>query len=166
MGVGRSSRALSLRASLPWGAFPRTGGGGWVLLLPLRSPPREGKVKGSGAPCGGVSRGGLLANRLCCAATTKKCRIVDVVYNASNNELVRTKTLVKGACHSQAFNQHASHMCCTLSLPPFTVLRAWLIVCLSGMRAVCFSLVFTASCARVPPSPLTTVSLVRRYHHD
>jgi small subunit ribosomal protein S8e len=30
-------------------------------------------------------------------ATTHKCRIVDVVYNASNNELVRTKTLVKGA---------------------------------------------------------------------
>ncbi|GAV10010.1 hypothetical protein RvY_19496, partial [Ramazzottius varieornatus] len=28
---------------------------------------------------------------------TRKCRIVDVVYNASNNELVRTKTLVKNA---------------------------------------------------------------------
>lgn len=28
---------------------------------------------------------------------TRKCRILDVVYNASNNELVRTKTLVKGA---------------------------------------------------------------------
>merc|ERR1711964_866901 len=27
---------------------------------------------------------------------TRKCRILDVVYNASNNELVRTKTLVKG----------------------------------------------------------------------
>merc|ERR1719171_337981 len=27
---------------------------------------------------------------------TKKVRILDVVYNASNNELVRTKTLVKG----------------------------------------------------------------------
>jgi small subunit ribosomal protein S8e len=27
---------------------------------------------------------------------TRKARIVDVVYNASNNELVRTKTLVKG----------------------------------------------------------------------
>merc|ERR1712196_261780 len=26
---------------------------------------------------------------------TKKCRIIDVVYNASNNELVRTNTLVK-----------------------------------------------------------------------
>ena len=28
---------------------------------------------------------------------TRKVRIVDVVYNASNNELVRTKTLVKNA---------------------------------------------------------------------
>jgi small subunit ribosomal protein S8e len=27
---------------------------------------------------------------------TRKARVVDVVYNASNNELVRTKTLVKG----------------------------------------------------------------------
>lgn len=30
-------------------------------------------------------------------ATTRKTRILDVVYNSSNNELVRTKTLVKGA---------------------------------------------------------------------
>jgi small subunit ribosomal protein S8e len=28
---------------------------------------------------------------------TRKCRVLDVVYNASNNELVRTKTLVKNA---------------------------------------------------------------------
>jgi ribosomal protein S8E len=28
---------------------------------------------------------------------SKKCRILDVVYNASNNELVRTKTLVKNS---------------------------------------------------------------------
>ena len=28
-------------------------------------------------------------------AISRKCRILDVVYNASNNELVRTKTLVK-----------------------------------------------------------------------
>jgi small subunit ribosomal protein S8e len=27
--------------------------------------------------------------------TTRKCKIMDVVYNASNNELVRTKTIVK-----------------------------------------------------------------------
>lgn len=37
-----------------------------------------------------------LLNQICCfAAHTKKTRIIDVVYNASNNELVRTKTLVK-----------------------------------------------------------------------
>ena len=30
-------------------------------------------------------------------AVTRKTRLIDVVYNASNNELVRTKTLVKGA---------------------------------------------------------------------
>jgi len=28
-------------------------------------------------------------------AVTRKTRIIDVLYNASNNELVRTKTLVK-----------------------------------------------------------------------
>merc|ERR1712046_333430 len=30
-------------------------------------------------------------------SVTKKCRILNVVYNASNNELVRTNTLVKGS---------------------------------------------------------------------
>ncbi|KRX75475.1 40S ribosomal protein S8 [Trichinella pseudospiralis] len=30
-------------------------------------------------------------------AISRKTKIIDVVYNASNNELVRTKTLVK--CH-------------------------------------------------------------------
>lgn len=30
-------------------------------------------------------------------AITRKTRLIDVVYNASNNELVRTKTLVKSA---------------------------------------------------------------------
>eukprot|EP00656_Telonema_subtile_P012515 TRINITY_DN162_c0_g1_i7.p1 TRINITY_DN162_c0_g1~~TRINITY_DN162_c0_g1_i7.p1 ORF type:complete len:204 (-),score=61.31 TRINITY_DN162_c0_g1_i7:172-783(-) len=29
-------------------------------------------------------------------SVTKKCRVLNVVYNASNNELVRTNTLVKG----------------------------------------------------------------------
>src|SRR4051812_15248224 len=28
---------------------------------------------------------------------TRKCKILNVVYNATNNELVRTQTLVKGA---------------------------------------------------------------------
>ena len=32
---------------------------------------------------------------LCCLGVTRKTRIIDVIYNASNNELVRTKTLVK-----------------------------------------------------------------------
>jgi ribosomal protein S8E len=33
---------------------------------------------------------------VCCfLGCTRKTRIIDVVYNASNNELVRTKTLVK-----------------------------------------------------------------------
>ena len=30
-----------------------------------------------------------------CSAQARKTRIIDVIYNASNNELVRTKTLVK-----------------------------------------------------------------------
>lgn len=30
-------------------------------------------------------------------AVAKKCKILDVVYNATNNELVRTKTIVKNA---------------------------------------------------------------------
>merc|ERR1712162_85198 len=32
-------------------------------------------------------------------SVTKKCRILNVVYNASNNELVRTNTLVKKSNH-------------------------------------------------------------------
>lgn len=40
-----------------------------------------------------------LSNVLCLlsAGCARKTRIIDVVYNASNNELVRTKTLVKNA---------------------------------------------------------------------
>eukprot|EP00605_Chrysophyceae_sp_TOSAG23-4_P001280 GSChrysophyteH1.ASY1.ANO1.1391.1 assembled CDS len=44
---------------------------------------------------------------------TRKARIIDVVYNASNNELVRTKTLVKNAIvqieaapHRQWYESH------------------------------------------------------------
>merc|ERR1719215_1599131 len=44
---------------------------------------------------------------------TRRTRILDVVYNASNNELVRTKTLVKNAivqidatAHRQWYEQH------------------------------------------------------------
>ncbi|CAM6090235.1 unnamed protein product [Calypogeia fissa] len=46
-------------------------------------------------------------------ATTRKSRILDVVYNSSNNELVRTQTLVKNAIiqvdaapFRQWYNQH------------------------------------------------------------
>merc|ERR1711868_214948 len=45
-------------------------------------------------------------------AISRKVRIIDVVYNASNNELVRTKTLVKGAIvtiDSTPFRQYESH---------------------------------------------------------
>lgn len=45
------------------------------LLTPARGPPRSSAA----------------------AVCTRKTRILDVVYNASNNELVRTKTLVKNA---------------------------------------------------------------------
>ena len=38
----------------------------------------------------------MIANSMC-IAVARKTRILDVVYNASNNELVRTKTLVKNA---------------------------------------------------------------------
>ena len=38
-----------------------------------------------------------LKQRIQSAAQTRKTRIIDVVYNASNNELVRTKTLVKNS---------------------------------------------------------------------
>merc|ERR1711865_400977 len=44
---------------------------------------------------------------------TRKTRVLDVVYNASNNELVRTKTLVKNAivqidatAYRQWYSQH------------------------------------------------------------
>merc|ERR1740123_1968657 len=41
--------------------------------------------------------------------STKKCRILDVLYNASSNELVRTKTLCKNAViqvDAQPFKQY------------------------------------------------------------
>lgn len=37
----------------------------------------------------------IMCGVLVLAGCTRKTRIIDVVYNASNNELVRTKTLVK-----------------------------------------------------------------------
>lgn len=55
-----------------------------------------------------------VAHLFCCKqATTRKTRILDVVYNSSNNELVRTQTLVKNAIiqidatpFRQWYNQH------------------------------------------------------------
>ncbi|XP_026680339.1 40S ribosomal protein S8-like [Diaphorina citri] len=41
-----------------------------------------------------IDQGNFSWGSECC---TRKTRIIDVVYNASNNELVRTKTLVKNA---------------------------------------------------------------------
>lgn len=50
--------------------------------------------------------------------TTRKARIIDVVYNASNNELVRTKTLVKNCIvliDSGPFRQwYESHYAATI----------------------------------------------------
>ena len=39
--------------------------------------------------------GVVLCDGLTVSAVTRKCRVLAVVYNASNNELVRTNTLVK-----------------------------------------------------------------------
>merc|ERR1712146_640447 len=36
-------------------------------------------------------------HKIRCRGGNRKVRVLDVTYNASNNELVRTKTLVKGA---------------------------------------------------------------------
>lgn len=43
---------------------------------------------------------------------TRKTRILDVIYNASNNELVRTKTLVKNAIVVVSGNPARSLSCC------------------------------------------------------
>ncbi|GJT67244.1 40S ribosomal protein S8-like protein [Tanacetum coccineum] len=42
-------------------------------------------------------------------AVTRKTRILDVVYNASNNELVRTQTLVKGGIEGEGTAEEAKH---------------------------------------------------------
>ena len=43
---------------------------------------------------------------------TRKTRILDVIYNASNNELVRTKTLVKNAIVVVSGTLPRSPVCC------------------------------------------------------
>ena len=67
-----------------------------MALLPLLFQRPEG-AQDKGEP--GPGARGTRADRALALlpATTHKTRIVDVMYNASNNELVRTKTLVKGA---------------------------------------------------------------------
>lgn len=55
---------------------------------------------------------------------TRKTRILDVVYNASNNELVRTKTLVKNAI--------------VVVSQLFSSVLSWCVGC--TMRIVCFTL--------------------------
>ena len=45
---------------------------------------------------------------------TRKTRVLDVVYNASNNELVRTKTLVKNAIVQASFMKSQSNLVCTI----------------------------------------------------
>lgn len=47
------------------------------------------------------------------AVATRKTRILDVVYNASNNELVRTKTLVKNCIVAVRVLWVASCCCCS-----------------------------------------------------
>lgn len=58
-------------------------------IHPVRCRGGNMKFRGIRIDTGNISWG----SEVC----TRKTRILDVVYNASNNELVRTKTLVKGA---------------------------------------------------------------------
>ncbi|KAF5920581.1 hypothetical protein HPG69_012062 [Diceros bicornis minor] len=58
--------------------------------LPRTHSPRAGRQQE--APCLGAGRGAFSQGSECC---TRKTRIIDVVYNASSNELVRTKSLVR-----------------------------------------------------------------------
>ena len=58
------------------------------------------------------------------AAVTKKTRVLDVVYNASNNELVRTKTLVKNCIiqiDATPFRQWSVAACLAVPHGPLTV---------------------------------------------
>jgi ribosomal protein S8E len=47
--------------------------------------------------CNAVFLVNLAQHRSLCAGISRPTRVLDVAYNASNNELVRTKTLVKNA---------------------------------------------------------------------
>lgn len=65
--------------------------------------------------------------------TTRKTRIIDVVYNASNNELVRTKTLVKNCIvliDSAPFRQwYESHYAIPVGKRKATAKVSFLIIC-------------------------------------
>ena len=75
---------------------------------------------------------------------TRKTRILDVVYNASNNELVRTKTLVKGAVVQIDATYAACPRPCRRALPLRTPHGSWK----GGSSSVVFSAV--AACGAVP----------------
>jgi len=60
-----------------------------VCVRPLRTRGGNSKFRALRLDSGNFSWGS--------EATTRKTRILDVAYNASNNELVRTQTLVKNA---------------------------------------------------------------------
>merc|ERR1712071_13796 len=62
----------------------------WSTSYPYR-PCTSGNIKFRALR---LDQGNFSWGSECCA---RKTRIIDVVYNASNNELVRTKTLVKNA---------------------------------------------------------------------
>jgi len=62
--------------------------GGPKLVRPLRVRGGNFKFRALRLEAGNFSWG--------TESITRKTRILDIVYNASNNELVRTKTLVKG----------------------------------------------------------------------
>jgi len=63
--------------------------GATKLVRPLRVRGGNHKFRALRLEAGNFSWGS--------ESITRKTRVLDVVYNASNNELVRTKTLVKGA---------------------------------------------------------------------
>jgi len=63
--------------------------GGPKLVRPLRVRGGNHKFRALRLEAGNFSWGS--------ESITRKTRILDVLYNASNNELVRTKTLVKSA---------------------------------------------------------------------
>src|SRR5689334_17333443 len=58
---------------------------------------------------------------------TRRTRVIDVVYNATSNELVRTKTLVKGRdfCFSKRFFQKLTRSSGCIVAVDATPFRQW-----------------------------------------